>query len=196
MKASKITEAELVILSLVAEKPVYGYEIDQIIQQRGMREWTAIGFSSIYYLLKKIMNKGWVTGKASGSNRQGLQRTIYTITYAGLRTCREATLQTLSAPRGMLNGFLTALSNLPLLTSQQILEALSKYKQALLMKKKELEQKKENQSPGLPAHVNFIFDYSIHAINSEIDWIDNTLKQLSIPSVSLLQQNRKRPFKP
>jgi len=185
MKASKITEAELVILSLVAEKPVYGYEIDQIIQQRGMREWTAIGFSSIYYLLKKIENKGWITGKTSGSNRQGLHRTIYTITSVGLRTCREATLQTLSAPRGMPNGFLTALLNLPLLSNQQIQEALCKYKKALLMKIKELELKKENQPPRLPLHVDFIFDYSIHAINSEINWIDNILKQLSNRPISL-----------
>lgn len=192
MKASKITEAELVILSLVAEKPVYGYEIDQIIQQRGMREWTAIGFSSIYYLLKKIKDKGWITGKSSGSTKQGLQRTIYTITSAGLKTCREATLQTLSTPHGMPNVFLTALLNLPLLSSQQIQESLRKYKQALLLKKNELEQKKENQSPSLPLHVNIIFDYSIHAMNSEISWIDSVLKQLSVPSVSLPQQNRKR----
>lgn len=192
MKASKITEAELVILSLVAEKPVYGYEIDQIIQQRGMREWTAIGFSSIYYLLKKIKDKGWITGKSSGSTKQGLQRTIYTITSAGLKTCREATLQTLSTPHGMPNVFLTALLNLPLLSSQQIQESLRKNKQALLLKKNELEQKKENQSPSLPLHVNIIFDYSIHAMNSEISWIDSVLKQLSVPSVSLPQQNRKR----
>lgn len=195
MKASNITEAELVILSLVAEKPVYGYEIDQIIQQRGMREWTAIGFSSIYYLLKKIENKGWITGKASGSYRQGLQRTIYTITTAGLKTCREATLKTLSTPRGMPNVFLTALLNMPLLSSPQIREALSKYKEALLKKINELELKKKNQSPRIPLHVNFIFDYSNHAINCEINWIDNVLKQLSDPSFSLSQYDGKRPIK-
>ncbi len=192
MKTSKITETELVILSLVAEKPVYGYEIDQIIQQRGMREWTAIGFSSIYYLLKKIEDKGWTTSEASGSTKQGLQRTIYTITTAGLKTCREATLKSLSTPRGMPNVFLTALLNLPLLSSQQIQEALSKYKEALLMKINELELKKENQSPLLPLHVNFIFDYSNHAIHSEINWIDNVLKQLSDPSNPLLQKSRKK----
>ena len=192
MKAYKITEAELVILSLVAEKPVYGYEIDKIIQQRGMREWTAIGFSSIYYLLKKIENKGWITSKASGSSKQGLQRTIYSITSTGLRTCREETVKTLSTPCGMPNVFLTALLNLPLLSSQQIQKALGKYKQALLMKKKELEMKKENQSAGLPLHANFIFDYSIYAITSEISWIDNVFKQLSDPSTSLSQSDRKR----
>ncbi|MGD8625667.1 MAG: helix-turn-helix transcriptional regulator, partial [Anaerolineae bacterium] len=48
-----MTNAELAILTLVAEAPHHGYEIEQIIQERGMREWTEVGFSSIYYLLKK-----------------------------------------------------------------------------------------------------------------------------------------------
>jgi DNA-binding PadR family transcriptional regulator len=193
MKAIKITEAEMAILSLVAEKPVYGYEIDQIIQQRGMREWTAIGFSSIYYLLKKIKDKGWITGRTSESTRQGIQRTIYTVTEAGLQVCRQATLQTISIPHSMPNSFLTALSNLPILSRQQIQEALSNHKQALLKKRDELELKRENQSPNLPMHVNLIFDYSIHAIQSEMDWVENVIIQLSDPPNPSAQIKRKRP---
>jgi DNA-binding PadR family transcriptional regulator len=48
-----MTNAELAILSLVVEKPRHGYQIEQVIEERGMREWTEVGFSSIYYLLKK-----------------------------------------------------------------------------------------------------------------------------------------------
>lgn len=47
MKACEITKTEMVILSLEVENPINSYEIDQILQQRGMREWTAIGFSFI-----------------------------------------------------------------------------------------------------------------------------------------------------
>ena len=49
-----MTNAELAILSLVAEQPRHGYEIENVIEQRGMRAWTEIGFSSIYYILKKL----------------------------------------------------------------------------------------------------------------------------------------------
>ena len=49
-----MTNAELAILSLIGESPRHGYEIEQVIEARGMREWTEIGFSSIYYLLKKL----------------------------------------------------------------------------------------------------------------------------------------------
>ncbi len=42
------------------ESPMHGYQIEQIIEERGMREWTPIGFSSIYYLLDKMKDKGWL----------------------------------------------------------------------------------------------------------------------------------------
>ena len=51
-----MSSAELAILSLIAEKPRHGYEIDEVIEERGMRDWTEIGFSSIYYLLNKLEN--------------------------------------------------------------------------------------------------------------------------------------------
>ena len=39
-----MTHAEFAILSLIAEAPRHGYEIEQTIEQRGMRDWTEIGF--------------------------------------------------------------------------------------------------------------------------------------------------------
>jgi DNA-binding PadR family transcriptional regulator len=193
MTTVQITDAELVILSLVAERPVYGYEIDQIIEQRGMREWTAIGFSSIYYLLKKIEGKGWISGKTSGSTREGLQRTIYTITQAGLRICQQATMDRLTIPHSVHNSFLTALTNLPLLSKQQIQKALSDHKLTLVKKRMELEMKKNNQSSDLLMHVDLIFDYSIHAIQCEIEWIENAIKQLGSRSNNSAQFMRKNP---
>ena len=45
-----LTDSELLLLGLVAEMPRHGYELEQVIEQRGMREWTQIGFSSIYFV--------------------------------------------------------------------------------------------------------------------------------------------------
>ena len=42
--ANKVTDAELLLLGLVAEMPRHGYELEQIIEERGMREWTSNWF--------------------------------------------------------------------------------------------------------------------------------------------------------
>ena len=49
-----MTSAEFAILTLIVEQPRHGYEIEQVIEQRGMRQWTEVGFSSIYYLLNNF----------------------------------------------------------------------------------------------------------------------------------------------
>ena len=63
-----INEREAAILGLLWEKPLYGYTIEKIIEERGMRHWTDIGFSSIYYVLKRLESRNLL--KAPANNRK------------------------------------------------------------------------------------------------------------------------------
>ena len=78
-----MTNAELAVLSLVAESPRHGYEIEQVIDARGMRDWTEVGFSSIYYLLKKLENKSLIKSQHLKIDGRGPARKVYTITPDG-----------------------------------------------------------------------------------------------------------------
>ena len=40
MVRKDLTDNELLVLGLVAEMPRHGYELEQLIDRRGMREWT------------------------------------------------------------------------------------------------------------------------------------------------------------
>jgi len=79
-----MTSAELAVLSLIVEKPRHGYEIEQVIQERGMREWTEVGFSSIYYLLRRMEQRGLIVGGLQQAER-GPARKVYRPTPAGGR---------------------------------------------------------------------------------------------------------------
>ena len=70
-KQKSVTNAELAVLSLLAEKPMHGYQIEQTIQSRGMREWTEIGFSSIYYILEKLHSRGCVESYHEAAEGKG-----------------------------------------------------------------------------------------------------------------------------
>jgi DNA-binding PadR family transcriptional regulator len=82
----------LVILGLLRERPLYGYEIKQIVEEH-MGDWTNIAFGSIYFALKKLSEEGFV--EKVGIEQEGGRpsRTIYQITEAGraefLRLLRE-----------------------------------------------------------------------------------------------------------
>ncbi len=53
-----LSHVAFAVLGLVAEYPCHGKDINERIEERGMREWTAIGKSSIYGVLKNLKKNG------------------------------------------------------------------------------------------------------------------------------------------
>ena len=66
-----VTDAELVLLGLVAEQPRHGCQLEAVIAERGERGWTALGFSSIHYLLDKLDSRGLVSSKRPDARVKG-----------------------------------------------------------------------------------------------------------------------------
>lgn len=172
-----MTNAELAILSLVAERPLHGYEIEQIIEARGMRDWTEVGFSSIYYLLRKLEQAGLVQGQIEEGTGRGPARRVYRITAAGRAAWREAVLQALAAPRRGYSSFLLGLANLPGLPRDEALAALRAYREALRERRAQIRAAARAQRP-LPFVVEALFDYSLALIGAELSWVKRFITRL------------------
>ena len=80
------------LLGLQAERPRHDYEIEKTLEERGMREWTDLAFSSIYYLVKKLERAGRVStvDDISWAGDQRRRRT-YALTAEGLAVARTGT---------------------------------------------------------------------------------------------------------
>ena len=72
----------LVILGLLQERSLYGYEIKQIIEER-MGEWTSIAFGSIYFALSKLAEQDLIEKTAIEKEGSRPSRSIYQITTTG-----------------------------------------------------------------------------------------------------------------
>lgn len=165
-----MTNTELAILSLIVERPRHGYEIESVIEARGMRDWTEIGFSSIYYLLKKLEAKGLITGRLEKEAGRGPAKRVFTASEEGREAWRREVLKTLEVPVQQPTPFLLGLSVLPAFPSERVQEALQAYRLELTARRDALHQKQTAQSPLSP-HVEAMFDYSLTLIQAEIDWI-------------------------
>lgn len=73
---------KLVILGLLQEKPLYGYEIKQIIEEH-MGDWTNIAFGSIYFALNKLEKAGFIEKTAVEQDGNRPSRSVYQITDHG-----------------------------------------------------------------------------------------------------------------
>ena len=76
------TKVEIVVLGLLAEEPMYGYDLLERFRERGMGFWTELSRASVYQVLKRLERDGLATGKTQ-EGREGPDRRVYRITRAG-----------------------------------------------------------------------------------------------------------------
>ena len=174
-----ITNSELIILGLIAEEPKYGYQIEQIIIQRGMREWTDIGFSSIYYILNKLEQKGLLhSEKRAEGDRPA--RKIYNLTDLGRQGYQEAVRMRLTSPRPRTDDFDIGLANLLALDRSEILQALASHQTALKAKLEQVRAKYDlDGGEQLNAAVYELFDHSITLLSAELEWVGGAIARIS-----------------
>jgi DNA-binding PadR family transcriptional regulator len=143
-----MTNAELVVLSLIAEQPRHGYEIEIVIEDRGMREWTEVGFS------------------------------VYRLTPQGHEAWRKSTIEALSAPVPYYSPFRIGLSNLPGLSTTEALSSLHQYREALAAQLEHVRERWTSQQSRLPYHVDALFDLSLTLLDAELSWVSSFIQQL------------------
>jgi DNA-binding PadR family transcriptional regulator len=173
-----MTNTEIAILSLIVEAPRHGYEIEQIIEARGMRDWTEIGFSSIYYILKKLEEKGLVKSALEKTPGRGPARKIYRPTEQGQREWHTAALIALSQPASRTSPFLMGLAALPAFNPEEVEGALTNYLAALEKEISRLKNRMAAQEP-IPPFVEAMFSYSLSQIKAEQDWVSNYLSEVT-----------------
>lgn len=172
-----MTNAELAILGLVTEAPRHGYEIETLIEQRGMRSWTDLGFSSIYYILAKLQERGLIHGHNEPAAGRGPLRKVFTVTGKGEAAWRRATLEALAGPGQPNSSFLLGLAGLPGIGAQEAVTALREYRRGVLRRREEVQQAWQ-QAENLPVFLQGMFEYSDSLLQTEIEWLDRYIPRL------------------
>ena len=189
-----LTNAEMALLSLLAENPLHGYQIESLIEARGMRNWAEIGFSSIYYALNKMEKSGLVESRIQPEEGRPARR-VYSLTGLGWQALTSAEYQRLSQPRPYSADFSLALACLPLLPVEEQIEALSERVRSLQAQEQEIQQKWQQDQPGMPAHVNHLFAYSLAQLRAERDWAQGFLNQLHSTSAAQAEDHSQETLK-
>jgi DNA-binding PadR family transcriptional regulator len=175
---SSLTDAELALLSLLAESPMHGYQIEQIIEERGMRDWTQIGFSSIYYLLDKMKGKGWLTSSLAQGSGKGPARQVYQITPTGQQTWKTAVLDALRNPHKTYSNFMIGLANIIALAPGEVQAAVGQYHAQLTERRAQVQAKLDSYNRQIPWEVVQLFDLSLAQIDCELAWTAKFLQEL------------------
>ena len=161
----------LVVLGLLREQPLYGYEIKHIIEEH-MGDWTNIAFGSIYYALGKLEEEGFVEQVATEQEGNRPSRSVYEITDAGreefLRLLREL-WRTLERQYFDFDLALFFMGALPHEDALAYLRGRAAGLEATLAHLDE-HQAEQGAQPEVPPIAGAIFDHSRMHIEAELAW--------------------------
>jgi DNA-binding PadR family transcriptional regulator len=171
-----LNHREFVVLGLIAEFPSHAYSINHRIDERGMRDWTSIGKSSIYSDLNNLEAYGLVESyREEVDNRI---RKVYKITEYGVVILKKKTYKVLNDFIGKNDeNFYVAFSMLPILTKKEQTEAITNSINKIKKNIKGLENMLEINSQ-MPLNVRGLFVHPIKILEIDIEFLNWVLEEI------------------
>ncbi|WP_019776761.1 PadR family transcriptional regulator [Streptococcus sobrinus] len=166
----KTSLTEELILGLLAEQPRHGYQIEKLIEDRGMRRWAEVGFSSIYYVLDKLEKKEL----AKSAPAKGKEKKEYAITDLGLTVLTEKTKQRLLERQPANSHFMTALANSQNMSPKDLLQAF-KARKKILEEDLQVLKLQETGEQYAPRSAQQLFSLGITMLQAELGWLEEEI---------------------
>ena len=85
-----LTTADLVLLSLLSERPMHGYQANLELERREIRDWAAISRPQVYYSLEKLERLGCLRAARNNEPAAGPQRSVLAVTASGRAALADA----------------------------------------------------------------------------------------------------------
>ncbi len=82
-RAVTLTTPDLVLLSLLAERPMHGYQANLELERRQARDWAGISRPQVYYSLEKLARSGLLRRIKSAEAAAGPERSVFATTAKG-----------------------------------------------------------------------------------------------------------------
>ena len=90
IRKRELTTPDLVLLSLLEEQPMHGYEANLELERRQVRDWAGISRPQVYYSLEKLARMGFIRPVKSDEPVAGPERTVFMTTASGRAALADA----------------------------------------------------------------------------------------------------------
>jgi len=83
IKQGTLTTPDLVLLSLLAERPMHGYQANAELERREWRDWVDISRPQLYYSMEKLARTGMIAVADTDEPSGGPDRRVFATTAKG-----------------------------------------------------------------------------------------------------------------
>jgi DNA-binding PadR family transcriptional regulator len=181
----------LSLLSLLAQKPMYPYEMAQTLRARGKEQNFKINWGSLYTVVRNLEKYGFI--EAAATEREGRQpeRTTYQITDPGLAELRDWLSELLSVPEDEGGGFVTALSEAGILPPDEVIGLLTRRLATLDKANASHQANLRLWAERLPRVFLIETEYQLAMRVAQAEWLRGLLKELIAGTISGMDAYRR-----
>jgi len=168
----------LSLLSLLAQQPMYPYEMAQTLRARGKDKNFKINWGSLYTVVNNLEKYGFI--EEAGTVREGRQpeRTTYQITARGLAELRDWMAELLSVPEDENGGFVTALSEAGIMPPDEVISLLTVRLENLTKDNASQQADLTRWAERLPRMLLIEAEYQLAMRLAQATWVRGILREL------------------
>ncbi|MEV6205529.1 PadR family transcriptional regulator [Kitasatospora sp. NPDC051914] len=178
--APRSSPLALTVLALLHYKPLHPYGIQRLVKDWGKEQVVNVRQrASLYRTIERLNGDGLIAVRETGRDQQYPERTVYEVTDAGRETARAWLEEMLTTPKEEFPEFPAALSNLLLLTSDEMADLLERRVDALAQKLDGLEAAVAAEAEqGLPRITRLETEYLRAVTAAELAWVRTVVEDL------------------
>jgi DNA-binding PadR family transcriptional regulator len=190
MVTTSATKTDLLLLGLLLDRPMHGYELYQQIQSEGIANWYTISAAGVYYSLHKLRDQGAVA-ESRQPKGESARKAIYRITEKGRNTFFEAMDEELASQDEVSLDYDLVVFLLNKLPSRRVIDRMEK-RQAFLADQATSVQtavSRHRQEDGPPLTLA-ILDHRRRFLAMEQDWLTDIICSIKEESEACSAKDR------
>ena len=173
-----MTKNELVVLGLLNETPMHGYQLYHEVEKRNMEAWAQVNLASIYNTLDRLRREKMVEAKKEKPGKMP-EREVYHITPKGKEKLSHLVEEVLTEHRMPENNFCVGIAFLFGLSKKKALECLEVKRKNLKRVAEHLEDLRKDFHHQLPLNWKFLLGYGIDHIHLDIKKVEEIKRTIS-----------------
>lgn len=167
----------LLLLGLLLHRPLYGYELHQIVRAHG-ELYADLKKANLYYLLERLASEGYLHMETEGGTRGARgERLVYEITEQGRAKFVTLLREILHTYEPVHTGIETAVVFLQQLPPTEGLRLLEERRQIVAERRATIAAELGDQQKSGPL-VYIAGDHLLSLMDAELAWIDRSLRYL------------------
>jgi len=172
-----MTKNDLVVLGLLREQPMYGYQIKQQVEERHLDHWAQVSLPSIYNTLNRLEKRGLIAARQEKVGRMP-ERTVYRLTPKGEKGLARLVEKALVSERVPEDDFSVGVAFMYGLNKERVEFCLKKKLELLKNHLANLKEERRVYRDHIPFNWMSLINAGADHIKVRIDHVESMLRTL------------------